>query len=73
MPSLAPGSSISRPREALIDSGLPVSARCAERHDEARRDVAEFVVEPPLARIDLAGIRLLVQALLAARLVLENA
>ncbi len=48
-------------------------ARCgrAERHDDARPYDLDLIVEPEAADIDLARVGLLVEAPLAARLVLE--
>ena len=42
-----------------------------ERHSHGGLDQRELVVEPPAAGVDLAGVGFLVQASLAARLVLE--
>ena len=43
----------------------------AERHDKIRLHQRQFVVQPPAAGLDLAGIRLGMDAALAARLELE--
>jgi hypothetical protein len=52
-------------------SEQPARRRRAERHRHGRLNDLELVVEPPAAGVDLACIGLLVQAPLAARLVLE--
>ena len=43
----------------------------AERHDHLRLHDRALLIEPPLAALDLVGVRLLVQPALAARLELE--
>ena len=65
---------MSRPRLALMVSALahePARRGRAERHDDARPYDLDLVVEPQAAGVDLARVGLLVDAPLAARLVLE--
>ena len=55
-------------------SAFRITARAAvapKRHHHMRLHDLEFMVEPPAAGIDLARVRLLVDAPLAARLILE--
>src|SRR6516165_6199444 len=71
-PCTPPGS-ICRPRLALMDGGLRISPRAAvaPRASDRRLNEIDLVVEPPAASVDLARVGLLVEAPLAARLVLE--
>src|SRR5262245_17131956 len=62
--------SITPPRILVTAIGLPSSGG-AERHRQSRLDERQFHVEPPAAGPNLAGIRLGVNASLAAGFELE--